>query len=82
MSQPQLPLPTNRTFSGLYGAVARPAPLGTNELGRTRQACGLGTDDALPRAGRVAGVHPPRPGWSPGTLKHAQRVMGATRGLR
>jgi hypothetical protein len=72
-------LPTNRAFVMQFRAQP---PLDTNELGRTRRACGLGTDDALPRAGRVAGVHLQRPGWSPGTLKHAQRVMGATRGLR
>ena len=38
--------------SDLCGAVSGPAPLRTNELGRTRQACSLGADDALPRADR------------------------------
>src|SRR5215510_7007489 len=55
--------------SGVCSAVSRPAPLGTNELGRARRACGLRADDALPLAGRVAGVHTPCPRGSAGTVK-------------
>ena len=63
--------------SGLCGAVARPAPWGTVVLGRTRRACRLRADDALPLAGRVASVHLPRPGGRVDTLKRAGRVTGA-----
>src|SRR5262245_28408547 len=63
--------------SGLCGAVSGPAPLGTNELGRTRRACGLGADDALSLAGRVAGVHPPCPGGRAGPVKRVGRTTGA-----
>src|SRR5882724_4855563 len=63
--------------SGVCGAVARPAPRGTAGLGRARRACGLGASDALPRAGRVAGVHLPRPGWRAGPVKRVVRTMGA-----
>ena len=68
--------------SGVCRAVSRPAPLGTTELGRARRACGVGADDALPLAGRAAGVHTPRPGWRAGPVKRGVRTMGAaeTRG--
>src|SRR5499427_8670127 len=56
--------------SGVCGVVACPAFRGTVGLGRTRRACGLGAGDALPLAGRVAGVS--RPG--------VDRSAGAARG--
>src|SRR5262245_59644862 len=62
--------------SGLCGAVSHSAPRGTPGLGRARRARGLGRDDALPLARRVADVHTPRPGWRAGIVKrHAQRRM-------
>src|SRR5262245_36546150 len=63
--------------SGLCGAVSGPPPLGTPDLGRTRRACVLGADDALPLAGRVAGVHPQRPGSRAGPVKRVERITDA-----
>ena len=74
MPQLPLPLPTNRAFVVQLRAQPPGAPL---RLGRARRACGVGADDALPLAGRVAGVHTPRPGWRVDTLKRAGRVTGA-----
>ena len=73
MPQLPLPLPTNRAFV----VQLRAQPWGSTLLGRARRACGLGADDALPHAGRVAGVHLPRPGWCPVTLKRTGCVTGA-----
>ena len=54
MSQPPLPLPTNRAFVVQLRAQS---PRGPMVLGRVRRACGVGADDALPLPEGVAGVH-------------------------
>ena len=76
MPQLPLPLPTNRAFVVQLRAQPPGAPLAWD--GRVEHVVS-GQMDALPLAGRVAGVHLPRPGWRAGTLKRTGRVTGAAR---
>jgi hypothetical protein len=72
MPQPQPTLPTKRTFVVLFRVQPPGAPMAWD--GRA-EPVGLGAGDTLLLAGRVTGVHAPRPGGRAGPMKRVGRAL-------